>query len=328
MKRFMNNSQVISQILCTLSIQKDSFYLHRKFSKKPTKVPTKNNLQKPQLYPDVSHKPTTISPPSASWSHSSYDWNKLMHILMGNRRLGYQLAAWNCRKGLLLQDNTPSEKVEEIKHLLHSHNLHILGVIESDLHGSSSRVKRAKPLTTNDLLENLHIEGYEIKLPLSWQAYGQARILLYVKENVNVKMRVISKQDSDLQSISCEIGLGREKKSCVNFFYREWTGGVSGLSDMDSQLDRLTRQVRHWKSLYTGGRDVTILGDANLCAFKWNDASYQYKSLSDITQDFLLETSSFQQVREYTRSEFSCNGLARSCIDHCYTDVPEKHSST
>ena len=93
---------------------------------------------------------------------------------------------------------------------------------------------------------------------------------------------------------------------------------------MDSQLDRLTRQVKHWKSLYAGGRDVTILGDANLCAIKWNNASYQYKSLSDITQDFLLETSSFQQVREYTRSELSCNGLVRSCIDHCYTDVKEK----
>ena len=41
-------------------------------------------------------------------------------------------------------------------------------------------------------------------------------------------------QYSDLPSLSCEIGLGREKKTCVNFFYREWTGGVSGLDDSDS----------------------------------------------------------------------------------------------
>ena len=33
--------------------------------------------------------------------------------------------------------------------------------------------------------------------------------------------------------------LGREKKTCVNIFYREFTGGNSGLSDFESQNDRL-----------------------------------------------------------------------------------------
>ena len=245
---------------------------------------------------------------------------------MGNRKLGYNLAAWNCRKGLVKSDNTASEKLTDIKQFLYKNDLHLLGVIESDLHSLSSRVKRAKPISTKEIIQNLHIEGYAIKLPLSWKVHGQARILLYVKVNIKVKLKEISRQDSDLPSLSCEIGLGREKKSCVNFFYREWTGGVSGLADTASQQDRLLRQVKHWTSLYTGGRDVTILGDANLCAFKWNDSSYQQKSLSDITQDFLLETSSFQLVKDFTRSELSGNELVRSCIDHCYTDVPEKHS--
>ena len=297
--------------------------LYRKSCKKII-IPTTIRVQRKCLENLHTQTTTIIYMP---WSFSSLKWNKLMHILMGNRRLGYRLAVWNCRKRLFLQDRSPSEKLVDIKNLLQHHDLHLLGVVESDLHSVSSRVRRANPLTTKDVIEKLHVDGYEIKLPLSWQSHGQARIFLYVKEGVHVNIRELSSQDSDLSSISCEIGLGREKKTCANFFYREWTGGVSGLGDMDSQLDRLTRQVKHWKSLFTRNRDVIILGDANLCAFKWGDNSYQYKSLADVIQNFLLETSSFQQVREFTRSEVACNGLVRSCIDHCYSDVPEKLSS-
>ena len=94
---------------------------------------------------------------------------------------------------------------------------------------------------------------------------------MYVKEGVNIKIRELSSQDSDLPSISCEVGLGREKRTCVNFFYREWTGGISGLFDLQSQTDRLTRQIKHWKSLVSGRRDVVIMGDSNMCAFKWDE---------------------------------------------------------
>ena len=42
-----------------------------------------------------------------------------------------------------------------------------------------------------------------------------------------------------------DIGLGKERKTVVNVFYREWTGGVTGLSDNDSQIERLSRQVEY-----------------------------------------------------------------------------------
>ena len=68
------------------------------------------------------------------------------------------------------------------------------------------------------------------------------------------------------------------------------------------------------------------MGDANTCFFKWNEESYTHKELSDAIQTFLLEISSFQQINQFTRSEMSRNGISRSCLDHCYTDVPEKLS--
>ena len=98
---------------------------------------------------------------------------------------------------------------------------------------------RCNPSSTESLLRNLNIEGYILKLPMSWYSHGQARIIMYVREGVNVKIKPISQNDSDLPSISCEIRLGKEKSTFVNFFYREWTSGVSGQSDPLSQDDRL-----------------------------------------------------------------------------------------
>ena len=261
-----------------------------------------------------------------TWAYSNLNWNKLMHILTGNRRSGYNIGVWNCRKGLVEHDKSPSSKLTDIQALLQNHDLHLLGVVESDLHSSISRVKRTNPITSKEIIENLHVEGYTIKLPKSWECHGQARIILYVRDGVHVKMRDVYNQDSDLPSISCEIGLGREKKTCANFYYREWMGGVSGLGDTDSQKERLSRHIRHWKSLYSGGKDVVIMGDTNLCSLKWDDEAYNHKDLAGMLHDFFLETSSYQQVKQYTRSEVCRNGVSRSCIDHCTTNVPEKLS--
>lgn len=62
--------------------------------------------------------------------------------------------------------------------------------------------------------------------------------------------------------------------------------GVTGDSDQISQAGRWARQVHYWSSLYTQNKDVMILGDANLCASKWNDTDYDgsKKALADMIQ--------------------------------------------
>ena len=46
-----------------------------------------------------------------------------------------------------------------------------------------------------------------------------------------------------------------------------------------------------------------------------------------MVQSFLVESASNQIIKEYTRSEIVQGGqVSRSCIDHCYTNVPEKVS--
>ena len=188
--------------------------------------------------------------------------------------------------------------------------------MESDLHGHESRQHRAKPLSTQDVHRKLQIDGYYILLPQSWQTHGQARIFIYIKDGIQVKERKLAHTDTDLPSISFELGLSREKKTCFNFYYREFTGGISGLNDLASQAERLNRQIVHWKTLYKDNRDVVILGDSNLCAKKWDDINYTLKDFSNKVQDFLLEEASTQLVREYTRSELVAGVVQSSCIDH------------
>ena len=108
----------------------------------------------------------------------------------------------------------------------------------------------------------------------------------------------------------------------MNVFYREWTGGVSGEMNQDSQVSRSDRQILYWKTLHSQNRDIIALGDANLCAVKWNDADYDAsrKVLSTMVQEHLLEESTYQIVKGFTRSELVNNSVLRSSIDQVYTN--------
>ena len=231
-----------------------------------------------------------------------------MRMINGNRRLGYNLGLWNCRRGLICGNKQPSMKMIDVKNFLQQKNLHMICLVEADLHGSASRYRRLHPLSTSDIHEHLAVPGYKILLPLSWSVHGQARVIVYAKNELKVKERDIGRQNSDIPTISYEIGLGREKKTIVNFFYREFTSGVSGLKDITAQTERLSRQVKHWRSLNKSNRDIVCLGDANLCAMKLCEDGYSLKDLAEMVQSFLMDSASNQMVKEYKRSEIVQGG--------------------
>ena len=150
---------------------------------------------------------------------------------------------------------------------------------------------------------------------------------MYIKEDVHYKTIKGNPEDDDLQSLTIEIGLGRERKTVYSLFYHEWTGGVSQLDSQASQLDRQARQVAHWMTLnHSRKKDIVIMGDANICARKWNDDSFdpQKKQIANLTQEFLLEETFVQLVSKDTRSELVQGAVQSSLIDHIYTNSPGK----
>ena len=201
--------------------------------------------------------------------------NKVCHMIYGNRRnLGYKLSSWNCGRGLMTKNDSVSDKLLDIKLFIQNYKPSLFGIIESDIHDINSPQNRRSVFSKEDIFKQLHIDGYNILLPDTWDLFGQARIIVYAKEDLKIKQRKNPDTVKDLPSITLEIGLGREKRTLVNFYYREWTGGVSGDKSHQAQLDRFSRQVQHWKSLRSEDKDVVLLGDANFCSLSCSDPDY------------------------------------------------------
>ena len=128
--------------------------------------------------------------------------------------------------------------------------------------------------------------------------YDQARIIVYVCNDIKVKQRENPDSIKDLPSITLEVGRGRERKSLVNFYYREWTSGINGDKTHNGQVDSFTRQVGHWRSLQSEDQDVILLGDANYCAISCNDPDYpaEMRTIANIATDFFLHESISQLI--------------------------------
>ena len=80
--------------------------------------------------------------------------NKQAHILFGNRNYhnsnkNYKYFYWNCARGFLSK-----EKIEDIRTLVQSQNIHILGISDIDL--------SADKYSFEEIEEAFHIDNYKI----------------------------------------------------------------------------------------------------------------------------------------------------------------------
>ena len=143
-------------------------------------------------YQHHHHRPFPSQPPplspAASWSTLGLSNNQFFRMVNGNIS-GYNIGMWNCRRGLIDGGKRASHKKVEVLDFLQKHKLHMLCLIEAGLHGEASRHRRVNPLATKDIHTILGIPGYKLLLPSSWQAHGQARLLVIAREELQVKIR-------------------------------------------------------------------------------------------------------------------------------------------
>ena len=69
------------------------------------------------------------------------------------------------------------------------------------------------------------------------------------------------------------------------------------------------------------------MGDMNLCTKRWDDASYQYKEMSNKIKDFMYEENCSQIVNDFTWIRSVNGSLQRSCLDHATVNCVGKVSS-
>ena len=106
-------------------------------------------------------------------------------------------ASWNCRHGILTRTNEPNEKIIEMENYMNQHEVDVMIVNKADLHGPNSRILRTNPIDEDTLKLNLHLENYNFWLPNQWEAHGQARTIMYTKENLNVQKVKIEAKFND-----------------------------------------------------------------------------------------------------------------------------------
>ena len=228
---------------------------------------------------------------------------------------------WNCDKGFLAKN-----KLDDIKLVVSKHKPEVIGVSEVNFKRDDDNIDEDKLnyLTTDQLKRKLYIPDYNVILPESWNQHGVARVVVFVKEDLQCKIKHPSQPTSHLQSITLKLGYGRSKTHFFNFYYREWTNWVRG--DRTHQEEDLDSLLDIWRECTENQSDFVAMGDMNICAKKMSDPNYVHAGLASKLSDFLLEENCSQLIDDYTRIRKVGQEIQRSALDHVTINCPGKVS--
>ena len=154
--------------------------------------------------------------------------NKLQHSINRNRqRKGIKNCTWNCNKGLVDNLGKATSKLGDVNYFILTNKLEVMAINEAGLHGKRSQTIHTTPMTTSNFHLELAIPGYKILLPDSRVHHNIARILIYVKSDINIELVRTQTFTTDLQLITFMARKGADARTVFSYFYREFTGGLS-----------------------------------------------------------------------------------------------------
>ena len=97
-----------------------------------------------------------------------------------------------------------------------------------------------------------------------------------------------------------------------------------------AQLERWSSFIMQWEKAIQEDKEVIVTGDINPNSFKWmrddlpsSDSIYKLRDLIDLLFEKIIPHGFSQLVTVATRS---CPGTADSCLDHLYSNRPDKLS--
>ena len=129
----------------------------------------------------------------------------------------------------------------------------------------------------------------------------------------------------NFSSIWMEIGLPGKRKFLLCQLYREWQyiGQPDGTSrGIPAQLDRWITFIDQWERAFDTGKEVIVMGDCNLDYLRFNDAGHMQPLV-----DLILEKIYPHGVQHLVQTPtHSLLGQRDSCLDHIYTNTPDKIS--
>ena len=235
--------------------------------------------------------------------------NRIVKAVNGNRdSKGIRLAHWNAGSAHL------HNKMNQLELAVADHQPHILGVSEANFK------------QVHDL-QDVQIADYELffSKTLENNNLSISRIACYKHNSLVWDIRPDLMCDS-FSSIWMEIGLPRKRKFLVCQLYREWQylGQPDSVSlGIPAQLERWLTFLDQWERALGTGKEVIVMGDCNLDFLKFDDAG-QLQPLVDLVLENIYPHGVQQLVQVPTRS---WPGQQDSCVDHIYTNTPDKISN-
>ena len=211
-------------------------------------------------------------------------------------------------------------KMGEVKNMIQKEKPHILGISEAELRKNHHSEK------------SLKVPGYELILPKSWEIYGKARVVLYIKKSLAYD-HLPFLEHPDIQSIWIRAGFKNTRKIYYSHIYREHTNTLG--NSMAAQRTALERMLAQWEDAIVHENpetpnEVHIAGDMNLDSLKnrWLQPDYSLYSLATMVMNCCNSNNFSQMVNKVTRVQYNSNKnkTAMSCIDHLYCNAKHRIS--
>ena len=248
------------------------------------------------------------------------DPNFIQYLSLGRNETSNFKARYkngNIRRGLVnMHVNIRSiyNKMGEVKNLVKQNKQHILGISETELNSHHN-------------VNSLKIPGYDLLMPKSWDSYGRARVIVYVKKTLEYE-HLPDLEHADIQSVWLRAGFKNSRKVFYSHQYREHTNTMG--NSMAAQRRAQDRMLMQWEAaLVYGNTDTTnevhIAGDMNLDCMsgRWLESSYSLVSLGRMVADCCNSNNFSQVVDQVTRIQYNSirNETSTSCLDHVYCNA-------
>ena len=245
-----------------------------------------------------------------AWMRTKKQINKNEHIKNGNkRRGGFSMYHWNMGNANL------ENKMREVERAVQDRKPGILGISEANLKETVE-------------MDEVRIPGYEIYTSYKSEGGTMQRLVTYVREGVNAKLRE-DLMDTNFSSIWIEINLKQGKKD-VKFlvcnFYREhklW--GLQNTDQREEQWMRWAIFLDQWTRALESHEEIHVLGDAN---FNWKlidgNQGTTNTGIAEATKDIILTQGVTQCIKEVTRYPQGGQKHEPALLDHFYTTAPDK----
>ena len=172
--------------------------------------------------------------------------------------------------------------------------------------------------------------GYSLEHDKLDKCDGWARTGILIQNGIQYKRRP-DLEEPGLSTVWLQVGVHGSKHFLVQATYRQFQRlGRTGSGTHPSQRARWDRILSNWERAILEDREIVTLGDMNIDSLLWDTPTENWAPYDKakiplylMLRERILNTGTTKVNSEYTRSENQPGGRI-SCLDHIYTNHPEK----